>query len=130
MKKLFFLFSLVISALFFSGCATTEKMPAEDLEVFEKYSDTIQILRNPRIPPNSREKYEAAKELNDKVELHLLRETATVDKLFYYRDAEADGLDGENPTFTFMYQYENKFIRFRFFTYKMFILRVEIKENE
>ncbi len=130
MKKLFFLFSLVISALFFSGCATTEKMPAEDLEVFEKYSDTIQILRNPRIPPNSKEKYEAAKELNDKVELHLLRETATVDKLFYYRDAEADGLDGENPTFTFMYQYENKFIRFRFFTYKMFILRVEIKENE
>ena len=58
------------------------------------------------------------------------RETATIDKLFYYRDAQADGLDTEEPVFTFTYRYGNDFIRIRFFTCRMFVTRVEIKENE
>ncbi len=131
MKKFLFLFSAVSAVLLFSGCATTgEKLPSEDLEVFEKHADIIKILRNPKIPPNSKEKYEAAKELTKHVDLYYTRETATVDKLFYYGDADVDSLETENPTFTFMYQYQDKFIRFRFFTYRMFILRVEIRENE
>ena len=64
------------------------------------------------------------------VDLHYTRETATVDKLFYHRDATVDGLQTEEPVFTFTYRYGNDFVRIRFFTCRMFVTRVEIKENE
>ena len=40
-----------------SGCATEEKLPAEDLEVPQFYGDLIRVLQDPALPPNSREKY-------------------------------------------------------------------------
>ena len=116
--------------LFFAGCVSPEKLPSEDIEVLEKYSDVIAILRDPKLPANSREKYQAAKKLIQHVDLYYTRETRTVDKLFYHRDAVVDSPISDNPVFTFYYQYGNKFVRIRFFTYMMFVTRVEIKENE
>ena len=131
MKKFSILFAVALTGVLFSGCASmTDKLPSEDIEVLTEYSDTIAILRNPSIPPNSKAKYEAAKALIDNVDLYFTRETRTVDSLFYHGDAQVDGVETENPTFTFMYQYADKFIRIRFFTYRMFIVRVEIRENE
>ena len=133
MNKLFpMLFICMLMFVLLSGCAsmTPDRLPSEDIEVFEKYSDIISILRNPKLSPDSKEKYEAAKELLRHVDLYYTRETATVDKLFYHRDAVADGLQTEEPVFTFTYRYGNDFIRIRFFTCRMFVTRVEIKENE
>ncbi len=114
-----------------TGCATSDnRLPAEDIEVFEKHADLISILKNPQLSPNSKEKYEAALELTRCVDLSFLRETSTVDKLFYHRDAQIDGIDTDTAIFTFTYRYGNDFIRFRFFTCRMFITRVEIKEND
>lgn len=132
MKAFFSILLTGVLALTFAGCSTvsSNRLPSEDIEVFEKYGDIIAILRNPKISPNSKEKYNAARELIKKVDLHFTRETKTVDKLFYYRDAAADGLHTETPVFTFTYRYGNDFIRFRFFTCRMFVTRVEITENE
>jgi hypothetical protein len=116
--------------LFASGCVTDDRLPSEDIEVLEKHADLIRILKDPQISPNSKEKYEAAVELTRRVDLTYTRETATVDKLFYHRDAQVDGIDTDTAVFTFTYRYGNEYIRFRFFTCRMFVTRVEIKENE
>ena len=122
---------LLLSLSVFTGCITGDnRLPSEDIEVFTEHQDIISILRNPSIPADSKAKYDAARELVKKVDLTFTRETATIDKLFYYRDAQADGLDTEEPVFTFTYRYGNDFIRIRFFTCRMFVTRVEIKENE
>ena len=130
--KFFRIPAAVLILLFLAGCISVspERLPSEDLEVLEKHSDIIAILRNPGLSPDSKEKYEAVKELIRHVDLHYTRETATVDKLFYHRDATVDGLQTEEPVFTFTYRYGNDFVRIRFFTCRMFVTRVEIKENE
>ena len=131
MKTFFTIAVSLLAALILSGCFTTkEKLPSEDLEVFEQYADLIKVIKDPKLPSNTEKKYQAVKELISEVDLHYTRETSTVDKLFHFRDATIDGLDTETPTFTFLYQFKNKFVRIRFFTCRMFITRVEIKENE
>ena len=62
------------------GCATEEKLPAEDLEVPLLYGDLIKVLQDPNIKPNSKEKYEAAKELilsRPELEGYLITDTGT-----------------------------------------------------
>ena len=129
MKKLLFALLPAAMVLLFCGCLTTDKLPSEDIEVLDKYRDIIAILRSPRFPPNSAEKYNAAKELIANVDLYFTRETQTVNKLFYHRDAIVDAPGSDNPVFTFTYRHENKILRIRFFTYKKFITRVEITEK-
>ena len=129
MKKLLFSLSFVFAVIIFAGCQSYSKLPSEDIGVLDKYADTIAILRNPKIPANSKEKYDAARYLIKHVDLHFTRETRTVNNLFYYRDAQIDGLDTETPVFTFLYQYRNNNVRIRFFTCRMFITRVEISEK-
>ena len=131
--KSFFKIFIAGTLLSIASCRSISednRLPSEDIEVLEKYSDIISILRNPKLSRNSREKYEAAKDLIRRVDLHYTRETKTVDQLFFYRDADVDGLHTETPVFTFNYQYGDDFVRIRFFTCRMFITRVEITENE
>jgi hypothetical protein len=127
MKKFLYLAILPL-LLFAAGCATN-KLPSEDIEVFEKHADILKVLRSPKILPNSKEKYEAAKQLIKNVDLHYTRETATINKLFYYRDASVDAPGSDNPVFTFTYQHGNDLLRIRFFTFRMFVTRVEITEK-
>lgn len=110
------------------GC-TVERLPAEDLEVPVLNSDIISILKNPLIRTNSKEKYEAARELNRRVDLTFMRETKTINELFYYGDAIIDAPDSENRTISFNYQYGDHYIRFTFYTHRIFVHRVDIVEK-
>ncbi len=130
MKNILKITLMSFLVLLASGCVTDDRLPSEDIEVLEKHADLIRVLKDPQISPNSKEKYEAAVELARRVDLTYTRETATVDKLFYHRDAQVDGIDTDTAVFTFTYRYGNDYIRFRFFTCRMFVTRVEIKENE
>ena len=115
--------------LFAAGCATTEKMPAEDIEVPKKFASIINVLRDPSLPPNSPEKYAAAKQLNEVVDLTITRETKTLNDIFYHGDALIDAPAAQERNITFNYQQGDHYIRFRFATYRNFVLRVDIKEK-
>ena len=129
MKKLLLTACTALAVFCISGCVSIEKLPSEDIEVLDKYADTIAILRNEKLLPNSKEKYDAARYLVRHVDLHFTRETKTINNLFYYRDAMVDGLNTETPVFTFRYQYLDNQIIIRFFTCRMFVTRVEISEK-
>jgi len=128
MKRAFISVLAAVAAWFCGGCAT-EKLPSEDIEVLTRYADIIKVLRSPSLPPNTKEKFEAAQELIKHVDLHYTRETGTVNRLFYYRDAMIDAPGTDNPVFTFIYEWQNRVLRIRFFTYRMFVTRVEIVEK-
>ena len=115
--------------LFAAGCATTEKMPAEDLEVPTKFAPIIKVLRDPSLPPNGPEKFAAARKLNEVVDLTITRETKTLNDIFYHGDAMIDNPASQERNITFNYQQGDHYIRFRFVTYRNFVLRVDIKEK-
>ena len=127
-SKITILVSLFTALLFVTGC-TTVKLPSEDIEVPVKYRDIIAILKSDKFPADSKEKYEAAKELISKVDLYFTRELKTVNNLFNYKDMLVDSKDRDNPVFSFNYRYRDNYIRIRFFSHKMFVTRVEISEN-
>ena len=121
---------LALSAAWtFSGCATAEKLPAEDLEVPKLYGNLIAVLQDPKLPANSKEKYEAAKELISKVDFTLARELKTLNTIFYYGDALIDTPELADRTIIFYYPYGKHFVRLTFKTYKNLILRVKIDEK-
>jgi len=122
-------FLAAVAVFVIAGCASTEKMPSEDIEVPVLYADLIQVLKNPELPPNSREKYEAAKAINQKVDFYLTRETKTLNDIFFHGDAIIDTPNRRDRTITFNYQYGDKYIRFSFFADMNFVLRVDIKEH-
>lgn len=112
-----------------SGCGTTEKLPAEDLEVLQFHGDLIAVLQNPKLPPNSKEKYEAARELITKVDFTLARELKTLNTIFYHGDAMIDTPEQPDRTVIFYYPYGGHYVRLTFFTYKNLVLRVKIDEK-
>ena len=76
----------MFAALLFNAGCTTAKLPSEDIEVPVKYRDIIAILKSDKFPSDSKEKYEAARELISKVDLYYTRELKTVNELFNYKD--------------------------------------------
>ena len=122
-----FLFAAA-AVLLLPGCAT-DKLPSEDIEVLEKHSDIIAILKSDNFPADSKEKYEAAKKLVRKVDLYYTRELKTVNSLFNYKDMLVDAQNQDNPVFSFNYRYRDHYVRIRFFSHKMFVTRVEITEK-
>ena len=118
------------AVLFFGfGCATEEKLPAEDLEVPQFYGRLIGVLQDPKLPPNSREKYEAAKELVSKVDFTLTREVKTLNSIFYHGDALIDTPDQPDRTIIFYYPYEGHYVRLTFYTYTTWVLRVKVDQK-
>ncbi len=120
-------FAVLSTAL--AGCATEEKLPAEDLEVPQFYGALIQVLQDPKLPPNSREKYEAAKELIGKVDFSLTRELKTINSIFYHGDALIDTPDQPDRTIIFYYPWNGHYVRLTFYTYKTLVLRVKVDEK-
>ena len=112
-----------------SGCMTEEKLPAEDLEVHQFYGDLIRVLQDPKLPPNSREKYEAAKELVSKVDFTLARELNTLNSIFYHGDALIDTPDQPDRTIIFYYPYDQHYVRLTFYTYQTWVLRVKVDQK-
>ena len=127
-KKLFFLFIFFAAACFFAGC-TSERLPAEDLEVPVVCADIIKVLKDPMLSANSKQKYDAARKLTGKVDLTFTRETKTINDLFYFKDALIDFPNLPDRTITFNYQYKDNYIRFQFKTFRNFVTRVEITEK-
>ena len=128
-KKLpFFLFAAVLAGAV-SGCATEEKLSSEDLEVPQFYGHLIEVLKNPNIRPNSREKYEAAKELISKVDFTLTYELKTLNELLYHGDAIVDTPDRPDRTIVFYYPWQGHYVRLTFYVYGNMVLRVKVDEK-
>ena len=119
---------LFAAALLWSafGCASEEILPAEDLEVHQRCSHLIKVLQDPNIPPNSLEKYKAAREIVGKVDFTLTRELSTVNSIFYHGDALIDTPDQPDRTIIFYYPYDGHYVRLTFYTYTTWVLRVKI----
>ena len=119
----------VLSVLSMTGCGAlfgeSERLPAEDLEVLQFYQREIAVLKNPNIPTNSKEKYEAAKALVKKVDFTCTRETKTLDEIFYFGDAIVSSDEESERTITFIFQYGNRYVRLMFYCYDRFVFKVE-----
>ncbi len=111
-----------------SGCAT-QKLPSEDIEIFTKHRDLISVLKSDRFSADSKEKYEAAKELVKHIDFSFTRELKTVNEIFNYRDMLVDNQRRDNPIYTFNYRYGDRFVRIRFFSHRMFVVRTEITQK-
>lgn len=122
------MFALGVCTMFV-GCGSVERLPSEDLEVLQFYGHLIKVLKDPKLPPNSKEKYEAAKELIRHVDFEFTREVKTLNELFHYRDAIIDTPTHEDRTIVFYYPYEGHFVRLTFYTYKNVVLRVKVDEK-
>ena len=122
------IFAVCVGAVI-AGCGSVEKLPAEDLEVPQFYGHLIKVLKDPKLRPNSKEKYEAAKELIRHVDFEFTREVKTLNEIFYYRDALIDTPTHEDRTITFYYPYEGHYVRLTFYTYKNAVLRVRVDEK-
>jgi|GEM_PF-1314163 len=112
-----------------SGCVSEERLPAEDLEVQQFYGDLIRVLQDPKLKPNTKEKYEAAKQLVAKVDFSLTRELNTVNSIFYHGDALIDTPDQPDRTIVFYYPWNGHYVRLTFYTYRTWVLRVKVDEK-
>ena len=125
--KFFMLTLLFCGTMMLCGCQNIDnRMPSEDIEVPVKYSDIITILKDPHLSANSKEKYEAAKDLIKVVDLTFTREIKTVNDLFYHGDAAIDSPHSEERTVMFNFQYQNEYVRLMFVTLRNFVLRTSV----
>lgn len=123
------LWALLFAALLLSSGCATQKLPSEDIEIFTKYRDIISVLKSDRFSADSKEKYEAAKELVKHIDFSFTRELKTVNEIFNYRDMLVDNQRRDNPIYTFNYRYGDRFVRIRFFSHRMFVVRTEITQK-
>lgn len=119
---------LIILSLVFSGCAT-KPLPSEDIEAPKLYARWINVLKDPELKPNSKEKYEAVRQLIKKVDFSFTRETKTINEFFAPQDAIIDLPQAVDRRITFNYQYRDNYVRLTFFTYREFVVRVDILQK-
>ena len=119
---------LSVLSLMFSGCAT-KLMPSEDIEAPRLYASLISVLKDPQLPANSKEKYDAIRALMKKVDFTFTRETKTINDFFSPADAIIDLPEAVDRRITFNYQYRDNYVRLTFFTYRNFVVRVDITEK-
>ena len=117
-----------VLSLMFSGCAT-KLMPSEDIEAPRLYASLISVLKDPQLPANSKEKYDAIRALMKKVDFTFTRETKTINDFLSPADAIIDLPEAVDRRITFNYQYRNNYVRLTFFTYRNFVVRVDITEK-
>lgn len=123
------LFSLSVLCLVFAAGCATKRLPSEDIEAPRLYAPIIEVLRDPRIPCNSKEKYDAIRDLMKKVDFTFTRETKTINEFFAPGDAIIDLPDAVDRKIAFNYQYRNNYVRIVFSTYRNFVVRVDITEK-
>ncbi len=104
-------------------------LPAEDIEVLSRYRNLIGVLKDPKLKATSEEKYNAAKELIQHVDLSFVRETLTLDQIFYHGDAIIDSPKSPDRIITFYYEWKDHSIRLVFHTYTKFVVRVDIHQQ-
>ena len=129
LKKL--ILSLVCAVLIagVTGCASSKpkKMLSEDIEVLTVFAPEISVLQDPRYRTNSREKYEAAKRLAEGVDFSLTRSVETLEQIFLVRDALTTRSIEYGDEIAFYYNYQDHFVRFRFWHTKNAITESEVR---
>ena len=126
-KKTMLLLTMA-AGLILSGCAgTPDKMLSEDIEMLEVFAPEIRVLMDPRLPTNSQEKYLAAKRLAEGVDFSLTRSVETLEKIFLVRDALITRSVEYGDEIAFYYNYQNHYVRFRFWRTKNVITESEVR---
>ena len=127
MKKTLVLF--VFLSVILSGCASVKRLPSEDIEAPVLNAHLISILKDPQLRPNSKEKYDAVRALIKKVDFSFTRETKTINEFLAPQDAIIDLPEAVDRRITFNYQYRDRYVRLTFFTYREFVVRVDILDK-
>lgn len=111
------------------GCISSgqKKMISEDIEVLTVFAPEIAVLKNPALRTNSREKYEAAKRLAEGVDFTLTRSVETLEQIFLVRDALTTRSIEYGDEIAFYYNYQNNYVRFRFWRTKNVITESEVR---
>lgn len=123
--KYIYLMLITLLTMVTVGCTTP--LPAEDIKIFEVCKDEIAVLRNPKIPRNSKEKYEAARSLAKKIDFSYTRTVGFLGKIFLDADARVNRISNEEMVIIMYYPYEEKFISFEFFRFRNHIHRTNIR---
>ena len=113
-----------------SGCASSNqvrKMLSEDIEVLEVFAPEIRVLQNPKYRTNSQEKYLAAKKLAEGVDFSLTRSVETLEQIFLPADALITRSVEYGDEIAFYYNYQNNYVRFRFWRTKNVITESEVR---
>ncbi len=109
---------LLVVVLGTASCQTFKSqknlLPAEDIEVPVIYAAQIAVLKDPNLPPNSREKYEAAKVLAENVDFTFARNVAVLDTFFLRQDSQRKNIDSRTEAFILYYPFEEHYVAFRF----------------
>ena len=115
--------------LVFNGCQSQQppKLLSEDVEVLSVYAEEISILKNPSLRPNGKEKYEAALRLAQGVDFTLTRSVETLEQIFLPSDALLTRSIEYGDEIAFYYNYQNHFVRFRFWRTKNVITESEVR---
>lgn len=126
--KSFMLLLAAAVCVMLSGCASqVDKMLSEDIEMLEVFAPEIRVLMDPRLPTNSQEKYLAAKKLAEGVDFSLTRSVETLEKIFLVRDALITRSVEYGDEIAFYYNYQNHYVRFRFWRTKNVITESEVR---
>ena len=119
---------MMAAGLILSGCASQpDKMLSEDIEILEVFAPEIRVLMDRRLPTNSQEKYLAAKRLAEGVDFSLTRSVETLEKIFLVRDALITRSVEYGDEIAFYYNYQNHYVRFRFWRTKNVITESEVR---
>lgn len=129
LKKVFLLCSCCVLLFVLSGCFSSapKKMISEDIEVLTVFAPEISVLKNPALRTNSKEKYEAAKRLAEGVDFTLTRSVETLEQIFLVRDALTTRSIEYGDEIAFYYNYQNHYVRFRFWRTKNVITESEVR---
>ena len=116
------------AGLILSGCASQpDKMLSEDIEILEVFAPEIKVLKDPALRTNSQEKYLAAKRLAEGVDFSLTRSVETLEQIFLPADALTTTSIEFGDEIAFYYQYQNHYVRFRFWRTKNAITDSEVR---
>ena len=128
MKKLFLLLTAV-AVMICWGCVNKppRKMLSEDIEMLTVFAPEIKILKDPSLRTNSQEKYLAAKKLAEGVDFSLTRSVETLEQIFLVSDALTTKSVEYGDEIAFYYNYQNNFVRFRFWRTKNAITASEVR---
>lgn len=130
MKKFLLLAAVAGMVLVFSGCASYQaprKMLSEDIEILSVFAPEISVLKDKRYRTNSQEKYLAAKKLAEGVDFSLTRSVDTLRQIFAPEDALTTRSVEYGDEIAFYYNYQNHFVRFRFWRTKNMITESEVR---
>lgn len=123
------LFSGAVLILALCSCNST-KISVNDIEVKRKFAQEIAVLQNQDYPINSREKYKAAMTIYDKIDLSYARSVDKLYEIFSPYDARFSSSDTATANILFRYDYQDKFVRFLFYTYNGRITRFDSDTDE